>query len=77
MPTYANFCIANGSVFMPEFGDAKADDRARDILQEHFPKRDVVPVAIGTIASGGGGIHRSTHDRPGSPADRPLRRRSR
>uniref|UniRef100_A0AAU2JLT6 Agmatine deiminase family protein n=1 Tax=Streptomyces sp. NBC_00049 TaxID=2903617 RepID=A0AAU2JLT6_9ACTN len=66
--TYANFYIANDAVFMPKFGDRKADDRARGILQEHFPKRDVVPVAIDTIASGGGGIHCSTHDQPGKPA---------
>ncbi|MFF1409242.1 agmatine/peptidylarginine deiminase [Streptomyces sp. NPDC058289] len=66
--TYANFYVANDSVFMPKFGDRQADDRARGILQEHFPKRDVVPVAIDTIASGGGGIHCSTHDQPGRPA---------
>ncbi|MEV6570126.1 agmatine deiminase family protein [Streptomyces sp. NPDC051577] len=66
--TYANFYIANDSVFMPRFGDRKADDRARAILREHFPERDVVPIAIDTIASGGGGIHCSTHDQPGKPA---------
>lgn len=66
--TYANFYVANGAVFMPRFGDAKADDRARGILQEHFPEREIVPVKIDTIASGGGGIHCSTHDQPGKPA---------
>ncbi|GAA2772418.1 agmatine deiminase family protein [Streptomyces showdoensis] len=66
--TYANFYIANDAVFMPRFGDRKADNRAKSILQEHFPKRDVVPVPIDTIASGGGGIHCSTHDQPGKPA---------
>ncbi|MFJ7494646.1 agmatine deiminase family protein [Streptomyces sp. NPDC097727] len=67
--TYANFYIANDSVFMPRFGDRRADKRARSILQEHFPKRDIVPVQIDTIASGGGGIHCSTHDQPGKPVD--------
>lgn len=66
--TYANFYIANDAVFMPRFGDRTADDRARAILREHFPKRDIVPVPIDTIASGGGGIHCSTHDQPGPPA---------
>ncbi|MFF7443496.1 agmatine deiminase family protein [Streptomyces sp. NPDC008122] len=66
--TYANFYIANDAVFMPRFGDTKADQRAKSILQEHFPKRDIVPVRIDTIASGGGGIHCSTHDQPGKPA---------
>ncbi|WP_407554737.1 agmatine deiminase family protein [Streptomyces sp. Pv4-95] len=67
--TYANFYVANDSVFMPRFGDRKADSRARSILQEHFPKRDIVPVRIDTIASGGGGIHCSTHDQPGKPVE--------
>ncbi|WP_372405341.1 agmatine deiminase family protein [Streptomyces luteireticuli] len=66
--TYANFYIANGAVFMPRFGDARADDRAKGILQDQFPQRDVVQVKIDTIASGGGGIHCSTHDQPGKPA---------
>ncbi|KIF07184.1 peptidyl-arginine deiminase, partial [Streptomyces sp. RSD-27] len=66
--TYANFYVANDAVFLPRFGDRQADDRARGILQEHFPKRDVVQVEIDTIASGGGGIHCSTHDQPGKPA---------
>ncbi|QKW09843.1 agmatine deiminase family protein [Streptomyces sp. NA04227] len=66
--TYANFYVANDSVFMPRFGDARADDRAKGILQEHFPDRDIVPVRIDTIASGGGGIHCATHDQPGKPA---------
>ncbi|MFD5699833.1 agmatine deiminase family protein [Streptomyces lasiicapitis] len=67
--TYANFYVANDSVFLPRFGDRKADKRARSILQEHFPKRDIVQVSIDTIASGGGGIHCSTHDEPGKPLD--------
>ncbi|MFE2992232.1 agmatine deiminase family protein [Streptomyces sp. NPDC059262] len=67
--TYANFYVANDSVFMPKLGDRKADKRAKSILQEHFPKRDIVQVQIDTIASGGGGIHCSTHDQPGKPVD--------
>ncbi|MFH8612204.1 agmatine deiminase family protein [Streptomyces sp. NPDC018029] len=67
--TYINFYVANGAVFMPRFGDRGADSRARSILREHFPGRDVVPVRIDTIAAGGGGIHCSTHDQPGRPAD--------
>ncbi|MDQ8702215.1 agmatine deiminase family protein [Streptomyces sp. LHD-70] len=67
--TYANFYVANDSVFMPKFGDRKADKRARSILQEHFPDRDIVQIPIDTIASGGGGIHCATHDQPGKPVD--------
>ncbi|WP_330181604.1 agmatine deiminase family protein [Nocardia sp. NBC_01503] len=67
--TYTNFYIANDAVFMPKFGDRRADKRARDILQEHFAHRDIVPIPIDLIAAGGGGIHCSTHDLPGRPAD--------
>ncbi|MEU5218235.1 agmatine deiminase family protein [Streptomyces sp. NPDC020807] len=69
LSTYANFYIGNDAVYMPKFGDRKADDRARGILQEHFPKRDVVQISIDTIATGGGGIHCATHDEPGRPVD--------
>ncbi|MYW62744.1 agmatine deiminase family protein [Streptomyces sp. SID8379] len=65
--TYANFYVANDAVFMPRFGDTKADDRARGILQDHFPDRDIVPVRIDAIASGGGGIHCATREQPGHP----------
>ncbi|MFC9559637.1 agmatine deiminase family protein [Agromyces sp. NPDC056965] len=69
LASYVNFYIANGAVFVPEFGDRKADRRAQDILQDQFPDREVVPVRIDTIASGGGGIHCATHDLPGDPED--------
>lgn len=65
--SYANFYIANGAVFLPEFGDRRADDRAQGILRDHLPGRDIVPVPIDEIAAGGGGIHCSTHDQPGAP----------
>ncbi|WP_406195044.1 agmatine deiminase family protein [Kitasatospora sp. NBC_01560] len=67
--SYINFYVANKSLFLPRFGDAKADDRAQQILRDHFPGRDIVPVKIDNIASGGGGIHCSTHDQPGKPAE--------
>ncbi|MET9616494.1 agmatine deiminase family protein [Kitasatospora indigofera] len=66
--SYINFYVANKSLFLPRFGDAAADDRAQQILREHFPGRDIVPLKIDNIASGGGGIHCSTHDQPGTPA---------
>ncbi|MFD0361766.1 agmatine deiminase family protein [Nocardia sp. GCM10030253] len=66
--SYANFYIGNGAVFLPEFGDKRADDRAEGILRDHFPGRDVVAIPIDDIAAGGGGIHCATHDQPGRPA---------
>ena len=68
LASYANFYVANGAVFVPEFGDRRADDRAQGILQDHFADREVVPMRIDTIASGGGGIHCATHDVPDAAA---------
>ena len=62
--SYANFYLANGAAFVPRFGDAAADDRAQQILRDHLPGREIVPVRIDAIASGGGGIHCATHDQP-------------
>ncbi|RZU65364.1 agmatine deiminase [Microterricola gilva] len=67
LASYVNFYVANGAVFVPEFGDRVADDRAQGILQDQFPDREIVPLRIDTIASGGGGIHCATHDMPGVP----------
>ncbi|SEM51282.1 agmatine deiminase family protein [Streptacidiphilus jiangxiensis] len=66
--SYINFYVANGAVFMPKFGDDAADAAAQKIIGDHFPGRDVVALKIDNIASGGGGIHCSTHDMPGTPA---------
>ncbi|MFJ6532664.1 agmatine deiminase family protein [Microbacterium sp. NPDC091662] len=67
LASYVNFFVGNGAVFVPEFGDRRADDRARGILQDHFPDREIVSLDIDTVASGGGGIHCATHDLPGTP----------
>lgn len=69
LASYVNFYVGNGAVFVPEFGDRAADDRAQGILQDHFPDREIVPLNIDTVASGGGGIHCATHDLPGTPED--------
>ncbi|MFD0074810.1 agmatine deiminase family protein [Streptomyces sp. NPDC127166] len=68
---YADFYVVNDSVFLPEFGDRAADDRAKAMLQGHFPEREVVRPQIDTVASGGG-IHCATHEQPGKPAARPA-----
>jgi agmatine deiminase len=57
---YVNFYVGNGAVFVPEFGDAIADAKAKSILSELFPGRDIVQINIDPIALGGGGIHCTT-----------------
>ncbi|MFC5288693.1 agmatine deiminase family protein [Actinokineospora guangxiensis] len=67
--SYLNFSVTNDAVFLPEFGDREADDRAAQLLRDHFPDRDIIGIRIDAIASGGGGIHCATHDQPGEPAN--------
>lgn len=64
LSSYVNFYIGNDAVFLPQFGDRKADRNAQRILAEAFPDRDIVPLDIDVVASGGGGIHCATHDMP-------------
>jgi agmatine deiminase len=61
---YINFYVCNGAVIAPEFGDQKADRRARDILERLYPKRRIVQINIDGIAAGGGGIHCTTQQEP-------------
>ncbi|HXY02116.1 MAG TPA: agmatine deiminase family protein [Terriglobales bacterium] len=61
---YLNFYFANGSVIMPHFGDSNADDRARNIVAKAYPQREVVPLELDALASGGGLIHCVTRQEP-------------
>lgn len=61
---YVNFYFANGAVILPQFGDSQADMRARDIVADAYPRREVVPIKLDTIASGGGLIHCVTQQEP-------------
>lgn len=49
---------------MQEFGDNRADQAARQALQQAFPKRDIVAINIDGIAAGGGSIHCATQQEP-------------
>ncbi|TQF06822.1 agmatine deiminase family protein [Kitasatospora acidiphila] len=62
--SYLNFYVGNKGVYLPLFGDPEADGQAQQTMKDHFPGREIVPIQIDTIASGGGGIHCSTHDQP-------------
>lgn len=61
---YINFYVCNGAVIAPEFGDRRGDAKARSLLQELFPKRDIVQLNIDAVAAGGGGIHCTTQQEP-------------
>lgn len=61
---YINFYVCNGAVIAPQFGDKRADQRAKQKLQHLFPNRDIVQINIDGIAAGGGGIHCTTQQEP-------------
>lgn len=61
---YINHYVCNGAVIAPEFGDARADDNARVVLQRAYPVRQVVMINIDGVAAGGGGIHCTTQQEP-------------
>ncbi|QIZ84265.1 agmatine deiminase family protein [Bermanella marisrubri] len=61
---YVNYYVCNGAVMMPEFGDKKADERAKSILQASYPDRIIEQINIDGIVAGGGGIHCVTQQQP-------------
>ena len=62
--SYANFYVGNGAVFSPEFGDAAADARAREVFQRLYPDREIVMLNVDRIYENGGGIHCVTQQQP-------------
>jgi agmatine deiminase len=60
---YANFYIANDVVLVPVYGDANGA-RAKSIIAEHFPGREVVGLLAHMLAELGGMIHCVTQQQP-------------
>lgn len=63
--SYVNFYIANKHIVMPGFGDPM-DEKAKTILQELFPDREVVQIYARDVLIGGGNIHCITQQIPQS-----------
>jgi agmatine deiminase len=66
--SYVNYYVCNGGVVGAQFGDDKADDAARSLLQQLYPGRKVVSLDIDPICEAGGGIHCSTQQQPKAKA---------
>jgi agmatine deiminase len=60
---YANFYVANDIVLVPVYGDAN-DAKAKAIIAEHFPGRQVVGILAHMLAELGGMIHCVTQQQP-------------
>ena len=61
--SYVNFYLANGGLVMPAFDDMN-DEKARAVLADCFPGRDILQVEALDIVQGGGGIHCITQQEP-------------
>lgn len=62
--SYINHLAVNGGVIACGFGEDVADSRARSILAESYPGRDVVTVDARALFARGGGIHCITQQQP-------------
>ncbi len=61
---YIGYYVCNNAVIMPKFGDTQADEKARKVIAQHYPDRQVEQIRIDGIASGGGSIHCATQQEP-------------
>ena len=68
--SYVNFYLANGAVIVPAYGIAE-DVEVFDTLKRVYADRQVVPVKVGALFRGGGGIHCITQQEPAAGASRP------
>jgi agmatine deiminase len=64
--SYVNFYLPNGSIIMPAFDDSN-DEKARSVLADCFPGRDILQIDALDIIQGGGGIHCITQQEPAAP----------
>ena len=64
--SYVNFYLPNGGVVMPAFEDSN-DEKARAVLADCFPGRDILQIDALDIVQGGGGIHCITQQEPAAP----------
>jgi agmatine deiminase len=63
LAVYANFYIANNIVLVPVYGDIN-DARAKSILAEHFPNREIIGLPASVLADMGGMMHCVTQQQP-------------
>jgi agmatine deiminase len=64
--SYVNFYLPNDGVVMPSFDDPN-DEKARAVLADCFPGRDILQIDALDIVEGGGGIHCITQQEPAAP----------
>ena len=60
---YCNYYVANGVVLVPVFGNIN-DERAKGIISEQFPTREVIGINVLGLVDYGGAIHCVTQQQP-------------
>ncbi len=60
---YSNYLIANNVVLVPVYGH-RNDQRALQIITEHFPKREVIGIEVLALIEHGGAIGCVTQPQP-------------
>jgi agmatine deiminase len=63
---YSNYLVANGVVLVPVFGNEN-DERAKEIIAEQFPDREVVGIDAVALIEHGGAIGCVTQTQPFAP----------
>ena len=63
--TYSNYLVANKVVLVPVFGNVN-DQRAKKIIQEQFPNREIIGIDAVSLNENGGAIHCVTQQQPAS-----------
>jgi len=61
---YVNHVVVNGAVIACGFGEPAADDRARGILADVYPGREVRTIDAREVFARGGGLHCITQQEP-------------
>jgi agmatine deiminase len=61
--SYSNYLVTNGLVLVPVYGRPE-DMRAKAIIAEHFPGREVVGISAISVTEQGGAIHCVTQQQP-------------
>jgi agmatine deiminase len=60
---YTNYLVTNGVVLLPVYGRPE-DERAKAIVAEHFPGREIVGIPTLTLTEEGGAVHCVTQQQP-------------
>jgi agmatine deiminase len=61
--SYCNYYVANGVVLVPVFGNVN-DARAKSIIADQFPDREVIGINVLNLIEYGGAVHCVTQQQP-------------